>query len=209
MTSTSPTPTSPTPAPPSAAAPAARTVPARHAATTGPALTPAPAPAPAHAERRGHDAALLLVRLVVGLTSATHGSQKLFGWFDGYGLDETVQGLVAVGYPRSDLLGLLVGLSEGLGGLCLALGLLTPLAGAAVTGTMINAVAVSWGEGYLEGFEYPVVLGTAAAALCLLGPGRYAADRALPVLRGHRTVHGVAALVLAAATAGAVLLIRG
>jgi putative oxidoreductase len=35
------------------------------------------------------DAALLFVRLVVGLAMAAHGVQKLFGWFGGYGLAGT------------------------------------------------------------------------------------------------------------------------
>ncbi|HVO30932.1 MAG TPA: DoxX family membrane protein, partial [bacterium] len=32
---------------------------------------------------------LLLLRLLVGLTLASHGAQKLFGWFGGYGLHAT------------------------------------------------------------------------------------------------------------------------
>ena len=32
---------------------------------------------------------LLLLRVVLGLTLAAHGAQKLFGWFGGYGLDGT------------------------------------------------------------------------------------------------------------------------
>jgi uncharacterized membrane protein YphA (DoxX/SURF4 family) len=32
---------------------------------------------------------LLLVRLVFGLLMAAHGSQKIFGWFGGYGLTGT------------------------------------------------------------------------------------------------------------------------
>jgi len=32
---------------------------------------------------------LLILRLVVGLTMAAHGTQKLFGWFGGYGLQGT------------------------------------------------------------------------------------------------------------------------
>ncbi len=32
------------------------------------------------------DAGLLLARMVFGLLMAAHGTQKLFGWFGGYGL---------------------------------------------------------------------------------------------------------------------------
>ena len=33
--------------------------------------------------------ALLIVRLILGLGLAAHGTQKLFGWFGGHGLDAT------------------------------------------------------------------------------------------------------------------------
>ena len=35
------------------------------------------------------DAGLLLARMVFGLLMAAHGTQKLFGWFGGYGLAGT------------------------------------------------------------------------------------------------------------------------
>ncbi|NGO73322.1 DoxX family protein [Streptomyces boncukensis] len=161
-------------------------------------------------EQTGRDIALLLLRLAVGLSLAGHGVQKLFGWFDGSGLDGTGQFFTSIGYPAGRTMAVVAGLSEALGGLGLALGLLTPLAGAAVVGTMINVVVVTRGDGFMapEGVEYAVVLAVAAAAVCLAGPGRYAVDRLLPVLRTHRLSHGLAALALACVTAAAVLLTR-
>jgi putative oxidoreductase len=102
------------------------------------------------------------------------------------------------------------GLSETLGGLGIVIGLLTPLAAAAVVGTMINALAVKWSGGFFapKGVEYELLLTAGAAALGLTGPGRYAVDRLLPALRAHRLVHGVAALVLGVVVAGGVLLVR-
>jgi len=35
------------------------------------------------------DSGILLVRLLFGVAIAAHGSQKLFGWFGGYGLKGT------------------------------------------------------------------------------------------------------------------------
>ncbi|PZH04628.1 DoxX family protein [Streptomyces sp. NTH33] len=153
-----------------------------------------------------YDVGLLIVRVVLGLTIAAHGAQKLFGWFGGGGLEGTGQFFTMSGYPSGETMAAIAGLSETLGGLGLVLGLLTPLAGAAVLGTMINALAVKWGGGFFapQGVEYEVLLIAGAAGLALTGPGRIAADRFLPGLRAHRLGHGVAAVVLA----GLVLLIR-
>jgi putative oxidoreductase len=158
-----------------------------------------------------YDAGLLLVRLVLGLTMAAHGAQKLFGWFDGAGLEGTGQFFAMSGYPSGETMALVAGLSETLGGLGLALGLLTPLAGAAVLGTMINAIAVKWGGGFFapEGVEFELLLAAAATGVALTGPGRLAVDRLLPGLRAHRLGFGAAAVVLGAVTAGLVLLVRG
>lgn len=114
------------------------------------------------------------------------------------------------GYPSGRAMAVVAGLSETLGGLGLVVGLLTPLAGAAVVGTMINALAVKWGGGFFapKGVEYELLLTAGAAALALTGPGRYAIDRALPGLRAHRLAYGVAALLLGAVIAGGVLLVR-
>lgn len=95
-----------------------------------------------------HDAALLLLRLALGLTMAGHGAQKLFGWFSGVGLGGAGRVFTSAGYPAGKAMAVMAGLSEVLGGVGLALGLLTPLAGAAVVGVMVNAVAVKWGGGF-------------------------------------------------------------
>ncbi|MFI5670624.1 DoxX family protein [Streptomyces sp. NPDC051704] len=157
-----------------------------------------------------HDAGLLLLRVVLGLTMAGHGTQKLFGWFGGGGISGTGQFFTASGYPAGDAMAVVAGLTETLGGLGLVLGLLTPLAGAAVVGTMINAIAVHGAGAFFapKGIEYELLLTVAAAAVALTGPGKYAADRFLPVLRGHRLAHGLLAVALAVVVAGALLLVR-
>ncbi|MFJ6750562.1 MULTISPECIES: DoxX family protein [unclassified Streptomyces] len=166
-----------------------------------------PRPAPSS---YGYDVGLLVLRLGLGLTMAVHGAQKLLGWFGGPGLDGTGQFFAMSGYPAGRTMAVVAGLSEMLGGLGLVVGLLTPLAAAAIVGTMINALAVKWGGGFFapKGVEYELLLTAGAAALALTGPGRCAVDRFLPVLRAQRLVHGVAAVVLALVVAGIVLLVR-
>jgi putative oxidoreductase len=162
------------------------------------------------AARPGLDTGLLVLRLVLGLTMATHGAQKLFGAFGGPGLDGTGKMFGQMGYPNGKLMATVAGLCEGGGGLALTLGLLTPLAGAALFGTMVNVLSVKWGSGFFApaGMEYEVLLTAGAAALALTGPGRIAVDRLLPVVRTHRVGYGAGALLLAVVLAVGVLLIR-
>src|SRR5499425_2164951 len=76
---------------------------------------------------------VLLLRLAVGLTLTAHGSQKLFGWFGGPGLNSTGQFFEErLGFRPGRRHALLAGLGEAGGGLLLALGLLTSLGAAAV-----------------------------------------------------------------------------
>ncbi|MGW7328981.1 DoxX family membrane protein [Streptomyces sp. NPDC054840] len=158
----------------------------------------------------GHDTGLLLLRLALGLTMAAHGSQKLFGWFGGGGISGTGRFFTAAGYPGGDAMAVLAGLTETLGGLGLALGLLTPLAGAAIVGTLINAIAVHGAGAFFapKGVEYELLLTAGAAALALTGPGRYAVDRFVPFLRSHRPAYGALAVALGVVLAVVLLLVR-
>ncbi|MBO0656557.1 DoxX family protein [Streptomyces triculaminicus] len=152
---------------------------------------------------------LLLLRLMLGLIMMGHGTQKLFGWFGGPGLDGTAKFFTLSGYPAGKAMAVVAGLSETLGGAGLFLGLLTPLAAAAVLGTMINALGVTWGAFFLpQGVEFTLLIAVGATALALTGPGAYAVDRFLPVLRTNRLAYGVAAIALAVVAGAVFLLIR-
>jgi putative oxidoreductase len=128
------------------------------------------------------DVGLLALRLGVGGTLAAHGTQKLFGWFGGTGLEGTTGGMRAMGFHPPRTSALLAGLGEAGGGLLLTLGLATPVAGAATASTMVAAGAVHRPAGFFAtegGFEYTGVLGLVGAALAITGPGRYSLDAAL------------------------------
>jgi putative oxidoreductase len=123
---------------------------------------------------------LLILRMVIGLTVLGHGSQKLFGSFGGPGLAATGETFHALGYRPGKVFAAIGGLAECLGGLLLALGLLTPLAAAAIMGTMFNALLSVHGRNgfwaYNEGYEYLLVLIAAAGALAFTGAGLYSLD---------------------------------
>src|SRR5260221_11847263 len=117
---------------------------------------------------------LLILRLVVGLTLAAHGAQKLFGWFGGYGIAGTGQFLEQLGFRPGRLHAAQAGIVEGGGGLLLAVGLLTPAAGAALGAGMLGAaVSVHIKGGFFSqggGHEYTRELGAAALLLPFTGP---------------------------------------
>ena len=126
------------------------------------------------------DMGLLLLRLVVGLTMAAHGGQKLFGWFGGYGLSGTGGWLESIGFRPGKVQAAAAGTSELVGGLLLALGFLTPVGAALVITVMVVAIiSVHLPKGFFVtsgGFEYNLVLLAAAAALAFTGPGVYSLD---------------------------------
>jgi putative oxidoreductase len=127
-------------------------------------------------------AGLLILRVVVGLLFIGHGTQKLFGWFGGGGLEGTSGFFGSLGYRSSRTMALVGGLTETVGGVFVLLGLLTPLGSAMIVGMMVSAiVSVHIDKGLWNsngGIEFPLVLIASATAIAF-GPGRYAMDRAL------------------------------
>ncbi|WP_084535138.1 DoxX family protein [Nocardia yamanashiensis] len=154
----------------------------------------------------GSDIGLLIARVGFGGLLAVHGSQKLFGWFGGYGWDATTQAFDGMGYNPGKFFGTLAGLTELGGGLLLLLGLLTPLAAAAALGTMINAANATWSGGFAM-WELPVLFGIAAAALAFTGPGRLSLDHGRPWQR-HGLVWGAGAVALAVVAAIVTLVLK-
>jgi putative oxidoreductase len=123
--------------------------------------------------------ASLIIRLVVGLTLAAHGAQKLFGWFGGPGYEKLGQGFRARGFRPVQLWTALVILGEVGGGLSLAFGLLTPLGAAGALGAMVMAIRTHWAKGFFGskgGFEYPLALLAVSLAIGIAGPGALSLD---------------------------------
>lgn len=123
---------------------------------------------------------LLIIRVVVGLSLAAHGAQKLFGAFGGYGIAGTGGFFESLGLRPGKLFATIAGLGETGGGLGLALGLLTPFAAAAIVATMLVAIVkVHFEKGFFGqngGYEYPLVLGAVAVGLAFTGPGSFSLD---------------------------------
>lgn len=128
---------------------------------------------------------LLILRLVVGLTVAAHGAQKLFGVWGGSGMAGWTQVVERLRIRPARPWAWVAALSEFGGGLLVALGLLSPLGSLAIIGVMLVAIAtVHFSKGFWVtkgGFEFNLTLIGAAAALAITGPGPYSLDNALRI----------------------------
>ncbi|MFI6452036.1 DoxX family protein [Streptosporangium amethystogenes] len=155
------------------------------------------------------DVALLILRVVIGATFIAHGWNHAFG---GGGLAGTTRwfGQLGMRHPRLQAVNSTV--TEIGAGLLLVLGLLLPLAAAALIAICcVAGITAHRRNGFFifrDGYEYVLVLGAACAALALAGPGRISVDEAVglsnrvpaPVAFGVAVGLGIlgAVLVLAA-----------
>jgi len=125
---------------------------------------------------------LFIVRLVVGLTFAAHGAQKLFGWYGGHGLKGTGGFFDSIGLKPGLLLATLVGLAEFGGGLMFAAGFATPFAGAFLAIVMIGSFRLHWNNGFFNnsnGYEFNLTLLAVAIAVAFTGAGDLSFDAIL------------------------------
>lgn len=123
------------------------------------------------------------LRVAAGLFLVPHGMQKLFGSFGGYGLEATGQFFeTQLGFANGFLAALAAGSVETVGGLLLALGLLTRPVAAAIAALLLVATSIHlpagffWGEG---GWEYPALWAVVVLGFVVRGGGRFSLDRLL------------------------------
>src|SRR5207249_5258723 len=129
---------------------------------------------------------LLIVRLFLGVIFLPHGAQKVFGWFGGPGLKNTLNFFQnALGVAPA--LAVLAAFSECFGGLAVLLGLLTRLAALGLVVTMLVAIATVHGKngfflnmtlqpGKGHGIEFNLALLGMALALLVGGGGAMSVD---------------------------------
>ena len=123
------------------------------------------------------DTGLLIIRLIIGLTFAAHGTQKLFGWFGGHGIAGTGGWFESIGMKPGKALAITAGLAELIGGLLFAGGVFLWIAALFIIGSMLVAIVkVHGANGYWvtqNGYEYNMALIVIALGVAMIGAGDY------------------------------------
>ena len=151
-----------------------------------------------------HDFGLLLIRLIIGAIFVFHGSQKLFGLFDGVGLANFTTFLNDLHVPYPEYASVVAAAAEFLGGLSLITGLWIRTMAIFLTGTMATAIVLVHPNTFSaqrNGMEYPLALAAVALGLSCTGAGRFVmvGMPKLPTLRIPRVIKPSAKKVEAAA----------
>ena len=144
-----------------------------------------------------------VLRVIVGGIFVAHGLQKLKGYWGGPGLEGVEKMMEGMEMHPAPVQARAVALAETVGGAALALGVATPLAGAALIATMVTAVRkVHLKNGLFNsnrGYEFNLVLTAAVLAVVDSGPGILSVD----AIRGKsRGGFGNALFALGAGVAG-------
>ena len=130
------------------------------------------------------DFALLLFRCGLGAVMLAHGINHIWG---GGKIEGTAGWFGSMGMRPPLVQAWLASLTEIGAGVALVLGLLTPLGGAGLVGTMAVAFVINHrGNGFFifrpgEGWEYVMTLALCGVAIGTVGPGGWSLDRAFDI----------------------------
>jgi putative oxidoreductase len=130
------------------------------------------------------DTPVLVLRIALLVIMAFHGTQKLFGWWNGGGLDRAEAFFAGQGFRPPRLMALIAGITETTGALLIGTGLLTVVGVAMLTGVLVNVGALHLRNGLdsrRHGCELELMLLAGVVAVGLAGAGRWSVDSALGV----------------------------
>ncbi|HEX3784544.1 MAG TPA: DoxX family protein [Pseudonocardiaceae bacterium] len=125
---------------------------------------------------------LLILRVVIMVIMGFHGTQKLFGWWDGGGLDQAERFFASQGFRPPRLMGAIAGLTETVGAVLIGAGALTVLGVAMLVGVLITVLTLHAANGLdarKHGFEPELMIVSGVIAIGLCGPGAWSVDSLL------------------------------
>ena len=135
-----------------------------------------------------NDGVLTLMRLALGVVFFAHGSQKMLGWFGGYGFTGTMGFFTSMMHIPAPFAFLAI-CAEFFGSIGLILGLLTRIAAFGISINMLVAICTvhirngffaNWsGKQGGEGVEYHLLALALLIALMIRGGGAFSADGAI------------------------------
>jgi putative oxidoreductase len=135
-----------------------------------------------------NDFALTILRVVLGIVFVAHGSQKMLGWFGGYGFSGTMNSFTHDMHIPAVFAFLAIA-AEFFGGLGLLLGVLARIAAFGITMNMLvaifmvhlpNGLFMNWsGQQKGEGIEYHLLVLAITITIMMRGAGALSVDRML------------------------------
>lgn len=129
-----------------------------------------------------------LARIILGVIFFAHGSQKIFGWFGGHGLKQTLRSMKDfVSLPA--VLALAAVVAEFVGGAALIVGFLGRISALGIAVNMLAAIFIVHGKYGLfmnwfgdrkgHGIEYHLLAIALAIVVIAEGSGEFSLDRLL------------------------------
>ena len=135
-----------------------------------------------------NDFSLTILRVILGVVFFLHGSQKVLGWFGGYGFSATMHFFTGMMHIPA-VFAFLAICAEFFGGIGLIIGFLSRIAAFGVMMNMLVAVALvhhnfgvfmNWtGTQKGEGYEYHLLAIAICLAVIIRGAGALSVDRGL------------------------------
>src|SRR6202163_2565886 len=142
--------------------------------------------------------ATVILRFVLGVVFFAHGSQKMLGWFGGYGFSKTMAYFTGPAHIPAVFAFLAIA-AEFFGGLGLIFGFLTRIAAFGISVNMLVAIAtvhtpfgffMNWtGTQKGEGFEFHLLVIAITAFLMIRGPGAFSVDSAIAAASPPHVAH--------------------
>ena len=129
-----------------------------------------------------HDVGVLLIRAIIAVVFMYHGSQKLFGMFEGPGIAGFAGFLESINVPLPKVNAVMAASAEVFGGIAVLLGVGLRIAVFPMVVTMVVAIVTVHGKAFSAqagGMEYPLTLAIVLLGLGLTGAGRFSIDERL------------------------------